>query len=330
MDFQNKNFSFIRLVFPVLLLGTLVIFSTSCSTDSSSSNDGTATTTSTNSTSTSATGTSDNTTATTASGSSYSIKDGNLVDGSGAIVKSLSELFVDENGNITDKAGNIIARAGSYSGAVSSLPKLDASVVSQTASDLGDKTQEAMEGLAVLHVDEATGNLVDENGKVILEKGKFEQDEEGYFVNKETGKRIGFFKKVGQAIAKAAGATADALKNTFSALFKKKKSGEEVTAYTLSDLEFNTDPTKPNLIKKYSVAEVQGLANALKEDKDAKIEVHAYTADGNNKSLSQKRADLITQQLTTLGVSKKQISAKGMGDKDAAKAAANTIEIIVK
>ncbi len=316
---------------PMFLFGAIICFSTSCSSDSSS-NSGNASQSTDSGTSSTISGTTESGDSNaSASSTSFSFNEnGDLLDANGNIIKSAKDLALDANGNITDAQGNILAKKGNFRGAAASLPKLDASVVSNAASDMANKAKDAMSDLAVYHVDEASGNLVDEAGKVILEKGAFEQDDEGYFVDKKSGKRIGrFLKKVGKAIAKAAGATADALKNTFSGLFKKKKSGEEVEPYTLNDMEFNTDPKATNLITKFSVAEIQGLANALKDDKDAKIEVRAYTNDGNNKVLSKSRAKLITQQLVTLGVDAKQISAKGLGNTDAKKAANNIIEIAV-
>ena len=76
--------------------------------------------------------------------------------------------------------------------------------------------------------------------------------------------------------------------------------------------------------------EVEGLAAALKEHPDSRIQVQVHTADGKdkaaNKNISKLRAKVVKDMLVTLGVNADQISSKGLGltTEDAAKAVANT------
>jgi outer membrane protein OmpA-like peptidoglycan-associated protein len=91
-------------------------------------------------------------------------------------------------------------------------------------------------------------------------------------------------------------------------MFKKKSSGETVAAYSLSKIAFDPNSHK---ITSMSKNEVEGLAAALKAYPDAKITVQAT---GGDKKLSKMKAQVIHDMLVTLGVSDKQISAKGMGD----------------
>ncbi len=77
-----------------------------------------------------------------------------------------------------------------------------------------------------------------------------------------------------------------------------------------------------------------GLAGALKENINGKIEVQVYTNDGKSakesSSLSDTRANVIRDMLVTLGVDEKQISAKGMGTADAEKAKYGKVDIVIK
>lgn len=133
--------------------------------------------------------------------------------------------------------------------------------------------------------------------------------------------------KIRDAIVNAAEKTADVFKNTFSDLFSKA----EGASYTLTQIEFDPESQR---ISNFSKAEVEGLAAALQANTDAKIQVQAYTADGDSKArnngLSSMRADVVKNMLVTLGVDAKQISSKGMASKDEAKASENKVEIIVK
>lgn len=130
--------------------------------------------------------------------------------------------------------------------------------------------------------------------------------------------------------AAAAGLSADNVKAKFNKMFNTKAVG---TAYALTDIAFDKESHR---ITAMSKEEVEGMAAALKEHPESRIQVQVHTADGKNKSeckkISSLRADVVKNMLVTLGVSADQISAKGLGltTSDAAKAVANTVEVIVE
>lgn len=179
---------------------------------------------------------------------------------------------------------------------------------------------------------DANGNLVDANGKIIAKAGEF-SEKDGSYVDAD-GKKIGFMKKVGKAIGGAASKTAGAvagaatksaakMKEVFTGIFKSK---EKVgSTYSMEKIVFNDESHR---IEHFSKGEVEGLAAALKELPDAKIQVQVHAEEG--KDVSKKRANVIRDMLVTLGVNKKQISFKGMGDGDAARAAEGKVEIKVE
>lgn len=138
--------------------------------------------------------------------------------------------------------------------------------------------------------------------------------------------------KTGEVVSngtKATTKTVEEMKTIFINMFEKKAGAK--TNYTLNDIQFDKEGHK---ITSFTKSEVVGLANALKSNAKGKIEVQVYTNDGKdgkeNSKLSKTRAELVTQMLETLGVNKKQISFKGMGSSDAAKAASDRVEIQVK
>lgn len=211
----------------------------------------------------------------------------------------------------------------------------------------GATTTNTNNGSAGFTVD-ADGNLVDGNGKIVYKKGDF-SEKGGEFVDKD-GKKIGVMKKIGKAIgdagkavgdaagkvggavgdagkavggavAGAAGKTADAFKNVFGGMFSKKEASFGKT-YEMSKITF--DPAS-HRITNFSKNEVEGLAQALKAYPDSKIQVQVHGTES-----SKDRAQVVHDMLVTLGVSDKQISAKGMGDKDSAKSAAGKVEIMVE
>jgi len=176
---------------------------------------------------------------------------------------------------------------------------------------------------------DAAGNLVRKDGSIILKKGEFSIKDGEYFdadgkklnLLEKLGKAVGDAgkavgdagKAVGGAVAGAAGKTADAFKDVFGGMFKKKKSGGAVAAYGLSDIVFDTESHK---ITSFSKNEVMGLANALKATPDAKIKVQVSSADGQDKKVTKLRAQVVHDMLVTLGVADKQISAEGLGAGD--------------
>lgn len=250
---------------------------------------------------------------------------------------------VDATGNAVTKAGEattaaankvvdgVSDAANSASETVSNATTTTGEATTTTTSDgtTTDRTDMSLDKLASYQV--VDGNLVDASGKVIYKAGEFELAEGGYYVDKK-GNKIGkVFKKIGQAVAGAADATADAFKNTFTKLFKKKDAAEGYILQNQIKWKDNSHRIDP---AGFSKSEIEGLANALKSDPNAKIEVQAFTNDAGgkikNKTLSGLRAKVVADMLTTLGVKAGQISSKGMGSKDDAKATANKVEIVVK
>lgn len=184
---------------------------------------------------------------------------------------------------------------------------------------MADGAKGKMDVIKGLSLD-ADGNLL-KNGEIYLKKGEFTVKDGEYFG--ADGKSLGFLAKVGKAmgdagkavggaVAGAAGKTADAFKNTFGGMFKKKMEGAAVSNYSLSKIVFDSD----SRITDFSKNEVEGLAAALKATPDAKIEVQVSAADGANKATTKKRAQVVHDMLVTLGVADKQISAKGLGEGD--------------
>jgi len=264
---------------------------------------------------------------------------GNAVNSAGDAVKSMADKTVDASGNLVDEAGNIAAKAGEYTkDAAGNMVDASGNMIdkaSETATNMGEDASAAagavadaagdMADGATFTVDEA-GNLVDADGKIAFNKGDFTVAEDGSYVDKK-GNVIGrALKSVGKAIGSAAGATGSFFKNSFNKMFKKEAGAE--TVYDLSDITWNPDN---NRITDFSKDEVEGLANALKENPDTKIVVQGFTADGKNnianKALSKSRAKVVQDMLVAFGVDAGQISSKGMGSKDDV---GNKIQIVVE
>lgn len=245
-------------------------------------------------------------------------ENGNLIGPDGEIVKGEGEFDFDMEGNITDKDGSII---------VPLKGDMEVEVESDgSASEGSGMSDEEFEALEELSVDEE-GNLINSAGEVVLPAGEFTVTDDGVYMDKEGNVLGRILGKIKDAIVNAAEKTADAFKNTFSDLFSK----EAGASYSLTQIEFDPESQR---ISNFSKEEVEGLAAALQANTDAKIQVQAYTADGDSKAknneLSSMRADVVKNMLITLGVDAKQISSKGMASKDEAKASNNKVEIIVK
>ncbi|MGB1243101.1 MAG: OmpA family protein [Chitinophagales bacterium] len=189
------------------------------------------------------------------------------------------------------------------------------------------------------HVDDK-GNLLDKKGKVVKKAGDFKL-EGGYYIDADgeiikrkidkTKEKINAaVDKTKEAVSDAASKTKEGVKSTFKELFNTKAVG---TAYTLPEITFDETSHR---ITGMSKVEVEGLANALKEHPDSRIQVQVHTADGKNraesKQISRLRADVVKNMLVALGVKENQISSKGMGltTKDAEKAVADKVEVIVE
>lgn len=200
------------------------------------------------------------------------------------------------------------------------------------------------------HVD-ANGDLLNKKGKLVKKAGEYKL-EGGYYVDmdgerlkrdidktkEKINAKVGETKeKLGDAldntketVSNVASNTAANVKSNFKKLFNTKAVG---TAYTLPGIEFDKTSHR---ITKMSKEEVEGLAAALKEHPESRIQVQVHTADGKNKAackeMANLRAEVIKNMMVTLGVNGNQISSKGLGltAEDAAKAVANTVEIIVE
>lgn len=195
------------------------------------------------------------------------------------------------------------------------------------------------------------GNLLDKKGELVKSAGEFKLVE-GFYVDNE-GNRIkrkieetkekintaidNTKEKVSTAIdntaekvGDAASMTVEGAKTSFKKMFNTKAVGE---TYTLTDIAFDKESHR---ITAMSKEEVEGLAAALKDLPASRIQVQVHTADGKNnsecKEISALRAEVVKDMLVTLGVSEKQVSAKGMGlsAEDATKAVANKVEIVVE
>jgi outer membrane protein OmpA-like peptidoglycan-associated protein len=244
----------------------------------------------------------------------FNINDnGDIVNEAGSVIYKAGTFFVDAGGNIIDGAGNILIKVG----------QLPASAINKLkAMDKDVKT--VLDPNTIFTID-ADGNIVDADGKILYKATDY-KIENGYYVDKDGNKIARILGKVKEAIVNAAEKTADAFSDLFSKMIKKEANA--TTNYTLSKLEFNPESHR---ITSFSKAEVEGLAAALKANPDGKIVVSGYTNDGKNDkenmSLSKIRAEVVHDMLVTLGVDKNQISFKGLGTEDAARAAADMVVI---
>ncbi len=251
----------------------------------------------------------------------------NVVEGA----KAAATYTIDGAGNLVDEAGTVIKKAGEFNASeIESLSSKTSTIVTDGKEKLETVTTDA--GGADLKqmkltLDDA-GNLVNEAGEVQYKAGEF-KEVNGYYVDGK-GNKIGrVWDKIKKAVGDAAEKTADFFKGSFGKMFKKEAGAS--STYTLSTMTF--DPESHRLTN-FSKSEFEGLVAALKANPDSKISVQVHTADGKddkeNKKLTKMRADQIELMMETLGVGKKQVSSKGMGSSDAAKAGSNAIEIVVE
>ncbi len=181
------------------------------------------------------------------------------------------------------------------------------------------------------------GDILNDKGAIVIASGSYEFDAKGNLVDKGNKRVIlpasDMSRDLGEEImALLAGMTkavsADDMKSLFGDMIMKKSTR---SSYALSNIEFNKEDHK---ISNFSKAEIVGLAEALKANVNGKIEVQVYTNDGKNEKesseLSDTRANVVRDMLVTLGVDKKQISAKGMGIEDAIKAENGKVEVVIK
>ncbi len=183
----------------------------------------------------------------------------------------------------------------------------------------------------------ANGDVVNGNGAVVYASGSYSMDDKGNLIDKATSRILlpaasisrDFGDKLkGLLSGLTKTVTAEDMKKLFGDMIMKKSTR---TSYALSNIEFNKEDHK---ISNFSKAEVMGLAEALKANENGQIEVQVFTNDGKDDKesgkLSDTRANVVRDMLVTLGVDKKQISAKGMGTADAEKASRGKVDIVIK
>ncbi len=247
----------------------------------------------------------------------------------GAESGMLKNFKVDANGNIVGADGTILVPSGKY-GLDKSGNLLDNN--GKVIARAGSFSPAILDGLkAQLGTYAMTKLSVNANGDLVDETGKVlvkasDLVQKDGFYYDKKGTKLG---KIWGAIKKAVGKTADAMASLFTKMIKKEAGVK--TDYTLSNVVFNKENHR---ITNFSKAEVEGLAQALKANPKGKVTVAVYTNDGKNekesKKISEKRANVIHDMLVTLGVPKGQISFEGKGRSDAAKAAGHKVDIIVK
>lgn len=239
---------------------------------------------------------------------------------------------IDADGNLLDPQGNVIAEAGGFyidnDGWIFMIngdKVAEEARVAPESSHLGLNLENAPEIKPIgFYIDDA-GNLVDKAGNIKVKAGEYDEVD-GYYVDKE-GNRLGrILGKFAEIVKNAAEDVAIAFKDLF------EKDENKGTTFTLQKMEWNPENHR---IEDYSVKEIEALAAALKEHPESKIKVQAHTDDagdkgGENKRLTSLRAEVVHNMLTTLGVPNKQISFKGMGSTDAAKAGKDVVEILVE
>lgn len=231
---------------------------------------------------------------------------GDLLDADGNVIVRNGDYAMDANGNIINNNGTVIIRAND----------VPASLKTKVETHLGKYRGTR------LSVD-ADGNLINADGEIIYRSGEYEV-RDGFYYDKE-GTRLG---RIWEDIKDAVSNTVESMRDFFMDMFEGKPGVE--STYLLTDMEFDRENHR---IVNYSKAEVEGLARALKANEDSRIEVMVYTNDGKDdnesKELSEKRANVVHDQLVTLGVDKGQISFSGKGTEDARKAADDRVEIKV-
>ena len=228
--------------------------------------------------------------------------------------KQQKAFHVDAAGNLLNKKGKLVKKAGEYKmeggyyvDSNGERLKRDIDKTKEKINATVDKTKEKLSKTA----SEAKGKL----GSAVGDSKEKLNDALG---------------STKEAVSNAANNTAESVKANFNKLFNTKAVG---TVYTLPGIEFKKGS---HMMSKMSKEEVEGLAGALKEHPESRIQVQVHTADGENKKACKERsalrAEIIKDMLVTLGVNADQISAKGLGltVEDAAKAVANTVEVVVE
>lgn len=184
----------------------------------------------------------------------------------------------------------------------------------------------------------SNGDVLNANGAIVYAAGSYQVDADGNLVSSD-GKILmnaadissDFMARLKAAIGSLTGSATPTMENMKVLFGNMMTTKTPNSSYALSNIEFNQEDHK---ISNFSKAEVMGLAEALKANVNGKIEVQVHTNDGKDEKesnkLSETRANVVRDMLVTLGVNKKQISAKGMGRADAAKAQNGKVDIVIK
>ena len=118
--------------------------------------------------------------------------------------------------------------------------------------------------------------------------------------------------EMARAEAASARAKLDAMRNELSDL--KTKQTKRGLVITLGDVLFEIDKAK---LKPGATRTLDQLAQALKEDPDAKVQIEGHTdstgSRGHNMMLSRQRANSVKSYLVTHGVDGNRISTAGLG-----------------
>lgn len=241
---------------------------------------------------------------------------------SGAATTHSAGTHTHADGTVHTADHKVVEGAGNAAGAM----KDAAGGAMDAAKGAAGDAMDAAKGAMALTVN-AAGDLVDGAGKVIAKKGDFKIADDGSFLDKDGNKFSEMMKKmknavgnaadatgdaakkVGGAVAGAAGKTVDAMSGMFGKMFSKEAGAE--SSYNLNDITWD----EGHKITNFSKEEIQGLAAALKGNKDAKIQVQVAAGEKKTAGL---RAKVIQDMLVTLGVAAKQISSKGMEGSDSA------------
>ena len=269
---------------------------------------------------------------------------GNIVDASGNVLHKAGEFTMDAAGNVVDASGNVLTAAagaaGDAAGAAADAVKGAVSWTKDAAGNIVDAYGNVLHKAGDFTM-AAAGNVVDASGNVLSAAAGAASDAAGAAtgaVKGAAGAAAGAASAAAGAVKGAAGDATGAMSTKtmttkFTNMFKQadearktlgskvgdaakkvtgKAKGDAGTAvsgtikYALTDIVFKDGSQR---IETFTKGEVEGLAAALKSYPKAKISVQAT---GDNKALAGQRATAVHDMLVALGVSKKQLSSKGI------------------
>ncbi|MFK7978487.1 MAG: OmpA family protein [Saprospiraceae bacterium] len=235
--------------------------------------------------------------------------------------KQQKAFHVDAQGNLLNKKGNVVKKAGEFKLEGGYYVDGNGERIKRDIDKAKEKINEKM-GQTKEKLSEKMGET-----KEKLSETKEKLGEKMGETKEKLGAAVGSTK---EAVSDLTAKSTESVKANFNKLFNTKAVG---TTYALSEIGFDKESHR---ITKMSKEEVVGLAEALKEHPESRIQVQVHTSDGQSKKecreISKLRADVVKNMLVTLGVGADQISSKGLGltVEDAAKAVANTVEVVVE